>query len=57
MKYDDTSTIDIMKKSSVKDSGEFPKPKHKKSLVESLGGWTPWWFVPLPINADHSVES
>jgi len=53
MKYEDTSTIDSMKARAEKTTTSKPK----KSLIEALGGWTPWWWIPVPMGTDHSVES
>lgn len=52
MKIEDTSTID-----SMKNKGLERKNKNKKSFAESLGGWTPWWFIPVPVGNDFSPES
>lgn len=59
MKYEDTSTIKNLQKDKLRLEGQkVPESgKHSHSLLQALGGYTFWWFVPMPVNNDFSVEN
>lgn len=59
MKYEDTSTIDQKqtndgKKHENRNNG---KQQKNRTLISALGGYTFWWFIPIPIANDFCNES